>query len=836
MRCFARLSLGASLLIATAGFFAFPHCCAALQAAANHLDTASAEAAPTDPRRLYQAFNELKPDGNHVYSVHELSLRRDIISLTFREGKLAFLEPLGGRITGAVFTGQGHIFATPRDPGERLSLAHILGVPILDQDFSRAYLRFTDDTAREIEGRFKASGAAAASDPKIAESWSVLVASLNPWHSLRILFDQLSNDPLPYFYAGLESNSLGAFDVLVDSRRAEQDLIGQPRLVNGARSYDVWASFRAADAPQGPIEAFSPLDYGVETTIADDLSLEGTTTLHLKTRRPGERVVSLELSRSLAVREIKLEGGQPLVYFQNEDLRRRDVQRRGNDSVLAVLPSPAKAGEEFHLVVSYQGSVISDAGNGVEFVGERGAWYAHIAGSYDFTLFDLRFHWPKRFTLVATGTKIESQDGVDQESGRWRTDVRFAVAGFNLGEYKMESVGTGNPTIHLYANKQLEDAILSRLYQNSLSPSGVLPPVYQSPAATAGAPAIAPDLPLPSPAAVLKRLGSEILDSIHFYEQLNGPFPFDHLDISQIPGSFGQGWPELVYLSTLSFLPKETQERAGIAERTQQAARELMPFHEVAHQWWGNVVGSASYRDAWVEEGVANYLSLLYADHEKPSEHRLANWLEHFRGVLLAKALGSGEPVEQAGPLSFGYRIAASKGQDAYEAVIYGKGTWVIHMLHGMLHDPDAKDPDARFRNLLQSLLAEYRFRALSTADLERAVEKEMTPAMDLEGTHSMDWFFDQWVRSTGIPKYSVEFRARPHGSEFLVTGTVRQSGVNDVFTAAVPLYVATSGGRLTHLGTVVTTRPETSFHFLSRNRPTRILIDPHQTILCQPE
>ena len=53
-------------------------------------------------------------------------------------------------------------------------------------------------------------------------------------------------------------------------------------------------------------------------------------------------------------------------------------------------------------------------------------------------------------------------------------------------------------------------------------------------------------------------------DSIRFFEGLNGPFPFDHLDVSQIPGNFGQGWPGLVYLSTLVFLPQSAQERAGI--------------------------------------------------------------------------------------------------------------------------------------------------------------------------------------------------------------------------------------------------------------------------------
>ena len=77
----------------------------------------------------------------------------------------------------------------------------------------------------------------------------------------------------------------------------------------------------------------------------------------------------------------------------------------------------------------------------------------------------------------------------------------------------------------------------------------------------------------------------------------------------------------------------------------------------------------------------------------------------------------------------------------------------MIHMLHEMLQEPSARDPDARFRELLKAILSEHRFAALSTADFQRAIEKQMTPAMDLEGTHSMDWFFDEWVRGTGIPQ-----------------------------------------------------------------------------------
>src|SRR5271155_1907258 len=350
----------------------------ALQAAASSSPDALARSAAADPHALYQALNALRADAAHVYTVEELNLRRDIINLRLMDGKLAFLEALDGRVTGAVFTGRGHIFATPRDRTERQSLAQFLGVPILDQSFSRAYLRFTDSTASEIRRELETSGAAQESDPQFAESWDPVIANLNPWHSLRIMSDLLSTAPLPYFYAGIDTESVGPFDVLVDSRRDEQVLIGQPRFAAGKRFYDTWASFRALEAPKTSIEIFTPADYRVDTIIAEDLSLEGKTSLHVKTSRAGDRILPLELSRNLAVQEVTLENGQPLAYFQNEDLSRRDILSQGNDSLLVVLPAPATSGEEFRVEVKYRGSVISDAGNGVEFVGEHGTWYAHV--------------------------------------------------------------------------------------------------------------------------------------------------------------------------------------------------------------------------------------------------------------------------------------------------------------------------------------------------------------------------------------------------------------------------------------------------------------------------
>jgi len=352
--------------------------------------------------------------------------------------------------------------------------------------------------------------------------------------------------------------------------------------------------------------------------------------------------------------------------------------------------------------------------------------------------------WPKRLMLVATGTESETRDNAETKSGRWRSEKPFPTAGFNLSQYKMASTA-GPPKIEVYANKQLEEAIVARLQPggpNALPPPSMLDH-FKDTDHLSGA---ADEPPAPSPTSALKQLGANVQDSIHFFENVNGAFPFDHLSVAQIPGSFGQGWPGLVYLSTLAFLPPETQERAGLNEWAQSEARDLMPYHEVAHQWWGNVTGAASYRDVWMEEAMANYLALWYADSKKIGQHRLTNWLERYRADLSAKIPGSEHSVEEVGPLVLGPRLGSLKVPGAYNTLIYGKGTWVMHMLREMLRDPNSKDPDARFRELLRAVLTEHQFRPLSTAEFQHA---RATPS----GTTG-----DSWVRSAAA-------RSRPRST-----------------------------------------------------------------------
>lgn len=784
-------------------------------------------AAAVPPQQLYQSLSALEVDPAHVYDVHDLTLRRDGVALTLTDGTLGFLQPLDGRVSGAVFIGRGRVFALPPNTAERASVLRFLKVPLIDVEFWQAYLRFDDDTAKEIQRDLTEQKIAASSDPSFVQNWDPIVAQLNPGSSVRIMEDWLSTAPRPYFYAALNSRSVGAFDVVVDERRAETILIGQPRQANGAAIFDVWTSYAAPNLPPQHAE-FQPLDYSVDTTIAGDLSLTGATTIHWKALRSGDRMLELELSRFLRVANVTDSTGQPLVFFQNQQLRRQEIARRGNDLLFVVLPAAAEAGAEYRLRVDYHGTVIGDAGNSVYFVGARGSWYPHLAGPEKFASFDLKFRWPKRLTLVATGRQIETRVVGNERTGQWQTTQPIAVAGFNLGDYAAQAVA-GKPIIDLFANEDLEQAIVARLRQNAASslPPGALPRAF------ARSENLAP-APLPNPPAVLKQLGGKLLDSVHYYETLNGPFPFPQLDVSPIPGSFGQGWPGLLYLSTLVYLPPEAQQQAGVAELGQEEIAQLVPFHEVAHQWWGNIVTPASYRDVWIEEAMADYLSLMYDDARHPGKHALQNWLAQYRDTLLTKAPGTNAPIEQAGPLDFGYRLDSSKTPDAYNTIIYEKGAWVIHMLRMMLRDPRAKHPDARFVTLLRSVLNDHRFQSLSTAQFETNVERLMTRPMDLEGNHSMEWFFDEWVRETGIPAYSVNYQVRSRGARFEIEGALRQDNVPSVFTESVPIYAARAQKKTVFLGRVITTGPSTRFRFFARYRPARLIIDPEHTILCR--
>ena len=807
-----------------------------------------ASAATQSPREIYQALNALRIDTSQIYPVSELRLRRDGVNFTFSDGTIGFLEAYDGRVTGVVFSGRGHVSANLRDPAEKQSLAHFLGVPLLDQSFSGAYIRFDDGSADEILDQLRHKGTTPIKDDDFAATWNKSFANLNPDESARLLLDWLAETPEPFFYAELLDERIGAFDILVDSRKTDSVMIGQDRWAGGNRYYDVWASYPGTDTPPPPPREFVPVSYSINTTIEADHMLQGTTTIELRAERGGERGVALELSRFLTVQSAQDAEGHTIDFLQNETLSRNQLAGRGNDFLFVFLPERARAGQTYRIRLSYRGSVISDAGDGVYFVGDRGAWYPHVGSMGQFAAYDTTFRWPRKLQLVATGEKMEEREEGEQRVGRWHSEGLAPIAGFNLGEYIVENIETvSGVKIEVAANPALENLIAQHLHPQSIV--GQQAPVPLGPhRRTGGPPVFSEEMSIPA-AGALREVGHEIADAIRFEQQWMGPFPYHRLAVTQAPGAVGQGFPGLVYLPSLSFVPVIEQRSAGLTENSQESLNAIVPFHEVAHQWWGNVVGWENYRDQWLTEGLANYVALVGADAEKPSTHLLAQWLERYRKILTSpSSAGKGDQErfqeagqkddikstpDDAGPLVHGFRLNSSRDPDAYQRVIYGKGTWVFHMLRMMLQDPGSKNPDERFVKLLRGLLESYRYRALSTDDFQKAVERIMTPAMAIEGGHSMDWFFEQYVKSTGVPSYEVKYSVHPVAKGFQVRGKLIQKNVPDSFALRVPIYSQGQGAKPVLLGRVVTSGEETSFQFVSVASPKKLLIDPQMTLLC---
>jgi hypothetical protein len=795
-----------------------------------------AMASPADksPREAYAALTAVRVDPASTYQIEvadRIELRRADMLVSFEQGKLAFLAPVEGRITGAVFAGRGHVLGVPRGIVEKQQMARFLGAPVLDQDFTSAILRFTDTTQEELLRQLSNAKREPRQDDDFPARWNQILAAQNPTQSIRILYDTLTQNPRPYFYVAMDGIATGAFDFVVDQARFEPVLLGQPRKSSTGIFYDVWVSYAMPGVSSRP-PAFRALQYTIETSILPDNSLDGKTQIRIRAEDSSERLLVLQLARSLSVDWVTGEHGEPLTYFQNEGLNPEDRNTRGQDYLYVVLPAAPARGTDFFLHFHYRGNVIENAGNGVLFVSARESWYPHFGDTAAFADYDLTMRWPRHLRLVATGAKTEEREEGDFRWGHWKTEKPVSVAGFNLGEYVSASFGSEGHSVEVFANRQLEQALDNRL-QGSV-PEPPLPTVPLGPEGrgSSSSTMLRVEPPAPRPADALKQLGREIDSSIRFYETLSGPFPYQKLSVSQIPGTFGQGWPGLLYLSTYSFLSPDAQQRAGLSATVQEHFTDLVPFHEVAHQWWGNVVGWDTYRDQWINEAIANYLALLFCDTHKGAEHSLRLWLDRYRQHLVEKPVNAEQPNTEIGALDLGNRLTSSRSPNGFEEVIYGKGAWVIHMLREMLRQPGIKNPDARFDALLHTLVTKYAYRGLSTADLQHEVETVMTPAMDLEGGRSMEWFFEQWVRGTGIPHYHVEFNVHHTEKGYLVKGKLFQEDVPHSFIAPVPLF-AGGLGHPTPLGVVVAAGPETQFHFTTQTEPHKIVIDPQMTLLC---
>ena len=107
--------------------------------------------APAETDEILARLSNLHVDKTQIYKIRDITIRRDALSISFNRGTIGFFEPVMGRVIGAVFIGSGEVVAIPPDPVEKQQLYKFTGSPLLNEPFNAAVLRFTDDTAVDVE-------------------------------------------------------------------------------------------------------------------------------------------------------------------------------------------------------------------------------------------------------------------------------------------------------------------------------------------------------------------------------------------------------------------------------------------------------------------------------------------------------------------------------------------------------------------------------------------------------------------------------------------------------------------------------------------------------------
>jgi hypothetical protein len=622
-------------------------------------------------------------------------------------------------------------------------------------------------------------------------------------------------------------------------------LLGRRRLY-----FDSWCSF-SQDQPRpdrtsrsGPEQSagsrwdrtINVLSYRIDTEIDRQERISGSTEVEFKAEQEGEWLLSFDMARSLKVSKVLDEEQRSLTYYQNSDMSsEEEVSKLGHDVILVLLKQPLQHGQTRWLKFVYSGDVISRMGNGVFYVGARGSWYPNM-GISDRARYVLTFQYPKTYTIVATGELAKEWEDGNEKHTIWESRSELPVAGFNYGDYVKKTALAGHIPVEVYANRGIENVYLEVLsrqeeirqaYQRRQTNGRAGPEALQESVATA------PDFSDFDTTRFSEEVARQVAKAVLFFEPIMGDFPFNRLAVSQIPGKFSQGWPSLLYISSLSFLRPEQRGRLGMGHDQEASFLEYLPAHEIAHQWWGNQIFWKSYHDLWMFEGFSNYLAYLFMKETHPDGKQFRELMRYSKEKLLIKN-SEGQTYESAGSLSLGTRLSSSKFPDGYSNLIYNKGAWILHMLRYLMQDPNSTS-DQNFRSLLRDFLATYRGQPVSTEDFKHMVEKKMERGMDLEGNARLDWFFSQWVFETGIPTYRLESAVTALKSgEFLLKGKIKQQNVSEDFMMPVEVFGRLGPNRVERLGRVVVAGNEATFRFKMKSKPQKITLDEDNQILCE--
>jgi hypothetical protein len=639
----------------------------------------------------------------------------------------------------AVFIGRGSIRVKPDDPIEAGQLELFTSRQELNEQFTEAIFVAggAETMAALTKGTSSADTTAAARAQKLYDDWKTGSERKILSVESRLLAAASGDAGADaYFAARFHGAHLGDFEWVVDpvdraaalgqfvarkltereKRREAGRLDKEHRRgrslgteVTDLGSFNIWSEF--AVGPPSDEGDFEPELYHVDATIASGAErLSGRATIDLKAVRGSRRVIPMRIHEDLKVTEVKDAAGAPLKFV------------RTGSELAVVLSSPAESGQHLSVAVAFEGVMFEKEGRAFR-LRDTMYWYPH-AGSIDRARYDVTLHWPAGLDLLAAGKRVDGGD-------RWEKralDLPAIGYTFEIGHFAIETIQAGHVNIRLAFDPESEDKRqVAKSLQNDSGRRN-----RQIDFRARGITKQGRD-----------EIRQQLRDSLLFYEQLFGPYPLDELTVVTVPRDFSQGLPGFLSLSTYAMTDPGTEWRDLFMT---DVDRRLVVAHEVAHQWWGGLVGPANRRAGWLDEAMACYAATVYSRQKLDWRGRFQiGFTTRWPAMLLISEHGS-RPVESLGPLVLGGRLASSRAPYAYTFITYQKGALVLDMLAQSIGEP-------KFNAILRDLVAHESRKVISTESflgyVSRGSSRDLQP------------FSRYFVYGTGIPEieYQVEVR-----------------------------------------------------------------------------
>ena len=232
--------------------------------------------------------------------------------------------------------------------------------------------------------------------------------------------------------------------------------------------------------------------------------------------------------------------------------------------------------------------------------------------------------------------------------------------------------------------------------------------------------------------------------------------------------------------------------------------------HELAHQWFGDLLTCADWTHLWLNEGFATYAEGLWAEEVGGDDGLRLTMEEKLAEYVLIERFNSRPQVAN------GY----DDPMEVFDHVAYNKGGLTLHMMRGLIGD-------AAWWQAVRDYVRGNQFQNVVTADLQEAFEKA--------SGQRLDWFFEQWTLSRGHPTLRTSYEYDPEQGVIRLRVQQTQRISDEVPVFRIPTTVAISYG-LDRVETVpvVLDQADQEFVLTARSEPRNVEIDPMDWVLKQ--